>query len=120
MKIKKLIPIGITAAAAAVCAAALVYGKYSESGNVAYVYHNGEEIAKLPLDGSTDGKIITIKDDDGNENVIEVTDSRIHMKSASCKDQLCVKMGYREHEDTPIVCLPNKVVIIIKEKTSGK
>lgn len=115
MKIKRLIPIGITAAAAAACAAAILSGKGAAGSSTAYIYHNGEEIDRIPLDGSTDGKTVTVKGDDGQENVIEVSGSRIHMKSASCRDQLCVKMGYKEHEDTPIVCLPNKVVIIIKE-----
>ena len=115
MKFKHLIPIGLTAAAAAACIAAVISGKSSAGSSTAYIYHKGEEIEKIPLDGTTDGKIITVKGDNGEENIIEVTGSKIHMKSATCKDQLCVKMGYREHEDTPIVCLPNKVVIIIKE-----
>ena len=115
MKIKRLIPIGITAAAAAACTAAIISAKSGTGSSTAYVYQNGEEIEKIPLDGSTDGKTFTVKGDDGQENVIEVNGGKIHMKSASCKDQLCVKMGYREHENTPIVCLPNKVVIIIKE-----
>lgn len=115
MKIKHLIPVGITAAAVAACAAAVISGKNS-AFSTAYIYHNGEEIERVPLDGSSDGRLITVKGDNGEENVIEITGSKVRMKSATCKDQLCVKMGCREHEDTPIVCLPNKVVVIIKEK----
>lgn len=115
MKIKHLIPFGITLVAAA-CAAAVFLGKDSESNSFAYIYHDGKEIEKLPLDGSTDGKIITVGSESGNENIIEVIDGKIHMKDASCKDKLCVKMGFRNHEDTPIVCLPNKVIIVVKDE----
>lgn len=113
MKLKHIIPIGLTAAAVYIAAVASRKNK-SDSGT-AYIFHNGNEIERIPLDGSTDGKIINIKSENGEENVIEVTEGKVHMRSSTCKDQLCVKKGCTNHEDTPIVCLPNKVVIIIKE-----
>ncbi len=120
MKIKSLIPAVIIAAAAAICAAAAFSAKESKGCSVAYIYQNGEEIERVPLDGSTDGKTVTISDESGNKNVIEVENGKIHMKEANCKDQLCVKMGYRSSEDTPIVCLPNRVVIVIKDEENDK
>lgn len=114
MKKKLLIPIGITAAAAAGCAAAILMSKTADK-SMAYVYQDGKEIARLPLDGSADGETITVTGDDGAENVIEVKKGRVHMKSATCRDQVCVNMGWRDRPDLPIVCLPNKVVIDVKE-----
>lgn len=114
MKLKHIIPIGLTAAVAACIAAAASKKNKSDSGT-AYIYQNGDEIEKIPLDGSTDGKVITVKGENGEENVIEVTGDKVHMRSSTCKDQLCVKKSCTNHEDTPIVCLPNKVVIIIKK-----
>ncbi len=119
MKKKMLIPIGITAAAAIGCAAAVLFNKAPKECT-AYVYRDGEEIARLPLDGSSDGEIITVTGENGAENVIEVKNGRIHMKSASCPDQHCVNMGWRHRTDVPIVCLPNKVVIDIRDSSDVK
>ncbi len=117
MKKKLLIPVGITVAAAIGCAAAVLTNKPA-GGSTAYVYQDGKEIARLPLDGSADGKTVTISGENGSENIVEVVKGKVHMKSATCKDQLCVKMGWRDRPDTPIVCLPNKVVIDVKENSN--
>ncbi len=111
------IPAGITAAAAIGCIAAIAFSSSSAQYETAYVYQDGKVIAEIPLDGSSDGTTLTVKGENGMENVIEVQDQKIHMKSAACPDQLCVKMGWRTHADTPIVCLPAKVVIEIKGDT---
>lgn len=116
MKKGLIIPVGITVAAAVGCAAAILFNKPA-GGSTAYVYQDGKEIARLPLDGSANGKTVTITGDDGAENIVEVLNGKVHMKSATCKDQLCVKMGWRDRPDTPIVCLPNKIVIDVKENT---
>ena len=116
---KLLIPIGITAAAALGCEAAIIIGKPPAQSYTAYVYQNGKEIARLPLDGSADGKTITVTGEDGAENIIEVTGKKVQMKSASCPDQLCVKMGWRDRPNSPIVCLPHKIVIDIKGTSDG-
>ncbi len=120
MKKKLLIPIGLTVAAAIGCAASIFLGKNSSSGTAyAYIYQDGKEITRLPLDGSADGEIVTVTGENGEENVIEVKKSRVHMKSATCPDKQCVNMGWRERPDVPIVCLPHKVVIDIKEVNDG-
>lgn len=116
---KLLIPLGITAAAAFGCAAAIIIGKPSSQSYTAYVYQDGKEIARLPLDGSADGQTVTVTGENGAENIIEVTGKKIQMKSASCPDQNCVKMGWRDRPNTPIVCLPNKIVIDIKGASDG-
>ena len=118
MKKKLFIPIGITAAAAVGCAAVILMNKPAQ-GSTAYVYQDGKEIVRLPLDGSAEGKIITVAGDNGAENIVEVVNGKVHMKSATCKDQLCVKMGWRDRPNSPIVCLPHKIVIDIKGTSDG-
>ena len=59
MKKGLIIPVGITVAAAVGCAAAILFNKPA-GGSTAYVYQDGKEIARLPLDGSADGKTVTI------------------------------------------------------------
>ncbi len=121
MNKKLLIPLGITAATAIGCAAAIFAGKVSETKGTAYayIYQDGKEITRLPLDSSADGKTVVVTGENGEENVIEVKNGRVHMKSATCPDKQCVNMGWRDCPDVPIVCLPHKVVIDVKEADNG-
>ena len=47
----------------------------------------------------------------GHVNTVEIKDHRIHVLSADCPDQTCVKMGFLKSSAMPIVCLPHKLVI---------
>ena len=50
------------------------------------------------------GKII-------NENIIQIKDKQISIIEADCPDKTCVNMGILKSAFTPIVCLPNHLVI---------
>jgi hypothetical protein len=103
---------------AAGCIAVMQYHSSTEVQNpTAWIYQDGQEVAKIPLDGTTDGQTLTLSGEDGMVNVIEVSGKQIHMKSASCPDQICVNMGFRSQSGSPIVCLPAKIVIEIKGGT---
>ena len=47
----------------------------------------------------------------GHVNTVEIKDHQIHVLSADCPDQTCVKMGFLKSSAMPIVCLPHKLVI---------
>ena len=47
---------------------------------------------------------------EGGYNVVHIG-KEIYMKSADCKDRLCVKQGRLTREGRPIVCLPHKLVV---------
>ncbi len=46
--------------------------------------------------------------------IIEIKNGKVRMKSSSCKNQVCVKQGWSSY--FPIICVPNKISIVIKSK----
>lgn len=75
---------------------------------------DGKEYARVSL-----GKPQEIQIDCGNgqSNLLAVQEDGIYMKSATCRDQLCVNQGkvtldnYSQRAlGTDIICLPNRVV----------
>lgn len=67
---------------------------------------NGTEKVRLPLDKDAEY--------DTGGNIIAIEDGKAFMKSADCPDKLCIKQGPVNACGTPIVCLPNKVVVYIE------
>ena len=63
----------------------------------------------IALDNSDDRTIVT--EYQGSKNVIRIQDHQIYMEDAECPDQTCVKMGFLKSSASPIVCLPNKLII---------
>ena len=82
------------------------------------IYKDGSLVEKTDLNSVTGEREITLSGDFG-DNVILVSNGRIEMKSADCPDKLCVKHGELKSSSSPIVCLPNKVVIKFEENTDG-
>ena len=79
----------------------------SDAAGTARIYFNNEMVAELPLDVDTEYTV----ENDGSINVIEVSDGRVHMLSANCNDEYCVKQGYIEYNGDTIICLPHRVVV---------
>ena len=46
-------------------------------------------------------------------NRVEVENGRVRMSLASCRDQVCVRRGWVSGGLMPIVCLPNRVVVVL-------
>lgn len=82
------------------------------------IYKDGSLVEKIDLNSVTGEREITLSGDFG-DNVILVSNGRIEMKSADCPDKICVKHGELKSSSSPIVCLPNKVVIKFEENTDG-
>ena len=101
----------------AVISGAVVAWQYlgpARSGDlVANVYLDGECVRSIKLDQLTETETFTVKGPAG-ENVITAEPGRICVSHADCPDQVCVNMGWRSDGKTPIVCLPNKLVIRIE------
>lgn len=76
---------------------------------------DGKEYARVPL---SKPQTVTVKQDNGCVNVIEVSDHGAVMASSTCDNQLCVNMGevtvdnweFRPNQQF-IICLPNRVSI---------
>lgn len=74
------------------------------------IYQNGSLIEKIDLNSVTAEREITLSGEYGT-NTISISHGHIEMKSAECPDKLCVNHGELKSGGTPIVCLPNRVVI---------
>ena len=55
---------------------------------------------------------ITVSGPLGN-TVIEIDDGSVHVHSSPCPAKTCIKMGKKNRSGEIIVCVPNKVIIII-------
>lgn len=96
----------------------LFISNVSSQSKVVGIYKDGSLVEKIDLNSVTGEREITLSGDFG-DNVILVSNGRIEMKSADCPDKLCVKHGELKSSSSPIVCLPNKVVIKFEENTDG-
>ena len=76
---------------------------------------DGEEYARVPL---SEPRTVTVAQENGAVNVVEVSDHGAVMLSSTCDNQLCVQMGevtvdnwqYRPNQQF-IICLPNRVSV---------
>ncbi|WP_100065093.1 NusG domain II-containing protein [Miniphocaeibacter massiliensis] len=73
---------------------------------------DSKEIKKILIDSNTNGRY-PIETKFG-KNVIEIRNGKIHVIEASCPDKLDVKQGYIENMGEMIVCIPNRLIIQIK------
>ena len=73
----------------------------------AVVTSGGEEIMRLDLSRQQE---FTVTGPNGGVNTVTVRDGSVAVTVADCPDQYCVHQGFR-NSGTPIVCLPNTLVI---------
>ncbi|MFD1429041.1 NusG domain II-containing protein [Lacticaseibacillus mingshuiensis] len=84
----------------------------------AVVTHDGKEVYRLKLTGHKG--TTRFRYNDGDEwNEIVATGSKIAIKEANCKDQVCVREGQISRPGQTIVCLPHKLLIEIKSTTAS-
>ena len=96
----------------------LFISNVSSQSLVVGIYKDGSLVEKIDLNSVTGEREITLSGDLG-DNVILVSNGRIEMKSANCPDKICVEHGELKSSSSPIVCLPNKVVIKFEGSTDG-
>lgn len=108
---KNRIWIIIFSAVIVVCA--LIYfftiGSFSNAQYVG-IYQDNVLIEKINLDTLTDDRKITLIGEYGKNDIL-LSQGHIKMLSAQCPDQTCVKHEELKKGGTPIICLPNKIVI---------
>ena len=78
------------------------------SGGNLIVQLNGETIGSYPLEEDAEFEI-----NDGT-NRVRISEGKVQMIQADCPDQICVhhKAISKNHET--IVCLPNKIVLMVE------
>ena len=79
------------------------------------IYRNGTLYATAYLGKD---KEITVRGENGEKNVIALTEDGVYMKYSTCQNQLCVHQGIVTPENfsarfyrNEIICLPNRVTV---------
>ena len=98
---------------AAASAAFLLLRPRDTAHPVARITLDGEVIDEIDLTEITQPWSFTVEGKTGLTNTILVEPGRIRVDHADCPDQICVHQGFISDGPTPIVCLPNKLIIQI-------
>ena len=94
------------------CAAAiLVMYLTRQPGTYVRISQDGEVTHVFPIDEDRTVPYDTVS---GGHNVVVIADGRVSVTEANCPDQVCVRHApIQTTGDTPIVCLPNRLVVEI-------
>lgn len=95
-------------------AAYMTYHAKNEE-KIAYVYRGDELLYTIDLENVEQIYTIELISDDGHKNTMEVRRGEIGIISANCPDKICVKTGFIGDGVMPIVCVPNEVMIVVRD-----
>ncbi|MEA4919595.1 MAG: NusG domain II-containing protein [Clostridiaceae bacterium] len=95
----------------------IAYVMSQNQGRTAIITQNGKELYSIDLDAVDEPYTIEIKGKYTNKICVE--HGRIRVEDSDCPDQICVKHGWITEGGSPIVCLPNGLVIEIKGGSSS-
>ena len=117
MNRKNWVVIAIVVVAAALLLAATFFMRpmTAVEENMVIITVDGKEYTRVPL---SKPQTVTVTQDNGCVNVVEVSDHGAVMVSSTCDNQLCVEMGevtvdnweFRPNQQF-IICLPNRVSV---------
>lgn len=95
------------------CTAALFGAEFiNKNRTVAVITLEGKELYLIDLTKENTTFVISTK---YGTNTVTVQKGEIRITSADCPDKLCVKHGALKSVSSPIVCLPNKLVISLQK-----
>ena len=100
------------AAAILICAVSAAFlMNRAPAGDKIGVYQDGEELYIIDLRDVSESYEIELKSDRG-VNVLCIEPDGAYIRSADCPDQICVHHEkLTKSAGTPIICLPNRVVV---------
>ena len=82
------------------------------------IYQSGELLETIRLDTVTDEYTFEVPGEGGASNTVCVRPGSIAIISANCPDQICVHQGFISTSLLPITCLPNRLVIRVREEAA--
>jgi hypothetical protein len=83
---------------------------YNKTGNKACIYSDGELIKTMPLNNDDE----FLYEYEGHYNKIIIENGYVFIEDADCNDKICIAEGKINKIGDSIICLPHKLVIIIK------
>ena len=99
--------------------AAFLLLRPKNGGHVARISLDGQVVEEIDLSRVEQPYTLTLEGPGGFSNTITAEKGRICVSKAGCPDQICVHQGYISDGTTPIVCLPNRLIIEITGGGSG-
>ncbi len=85
------------------------------SGTTVQIFYKDKLIDTMDL---SENKTKQIKLDEGY-NIIEVKDGNVFVKSADCKNQICVNSGKKSSVGSAIICAPHRLTVKITGESSA-
>ena len=105
---RDIILIGALLLCALVLLLALKGGQRKEERAFAVVTVDGTEIGRYPL--SQDGTFLL----NGGTNTLVIENGEAWISEADCPDKLCMGFGKISRNSEIIVCLPNRLIVVIE------
>jgi len=87
-----------------------------DAGSEAVVTVDGQIVLTVPLSREA---TLTVGEDLGFRNVVEVAGGRVRVADADCPDRLCVRQGWISRDGESIVCLPHKLIVTVRGGEAG-
>lgn len=84
-----------------------------ETAKTAQIIQDGQVIQTIDLQNVKEPYEFEITAKNGGHNTIRVENGKIGIIHASCPDKICVKQGFITNGTLPIVCLPNKLSVVV-------
>ena len=95
-----------------------------DGDRIAVVYVKNEAVKRVNLEELKEDYIYTLKQNDHPGMISDMKFAFSNTKGiavtySNCKDHTCINMGYVNEANSPIVCLPNGVYVVIEIDTEG-
>lgn len=86
-----------------------------KEGKTVQILQDGVVIEEIDLSAVTSERSFTVEWTGRGSNLITVQPGRIRVTEADCPDQVCVDQGWLSDQAAPIVCMPHRLMIRIKD-----
>ena len=88
----------------------------AKKGGTVEVYVDGKLTYSYSLDKNRTFEV----DCDNGKNVVEIKDGKVSVIDADCNNRACVKSKAISKKGEHIVCLPHKLIVVIKGGSEGE
>ena len=85
--------------------------------DIALIYQDGQLIQSIDLSAVTEPYSFVVESLT-ETNRIAVENGRIRISESNCPDEACIRQGWIAGGNTPIVCLPHRLIIKLETATA--
>ena len=83
-----------------------------KEGNTVKIKIEGKKVAEYSLDADGEYSL------NGGTNILKISNGEAYLIHADCPDKTCVKTGKIKYVGESIICLPNKLSVVIQGDAS--